>query len=300
MEKIVECVINISEGRDNTVLRQLAAVAGSHPEAFLLNLSSDPDHNRAVFTIAGSPQGVLEASWECSRKALSILDIRLHQGIHPRIGIVDVVPFVPLLNTSMEECSELARVLGRRLGSRLHVPVFLYGHAARAPERIELSSIRRGGTAGAAARMKTHPPDFGPSRLHLTAGASAVGAREILIAFNIDLAGRSLDTAAEIAGLTRESSGGLPSVKALGLYLRERDCTQVSMNLTDYRRTSIIQVFEHVARLADRHGIQVAGSEVIGLIPRDSLAESDAGLIKIRNFIPSDIYIEDCLAKALR
>lgn len=290
--------MNISEGRNQPLLEKFSkGIKESSPEIHLFSCSSDKDHNRSVFTFAGSPQGVLEASWQACKATVSALDIRLHQGVHPRIGVVDVIPFVPLRNTSMEECSDIARQLGNRVGLDLNIPVFMYGKAAASPERSNLAWIRRGGLPGLAERMLTHPADFGPREVHPSAGATAIGSREILIAFNIDLDSRNLEAARKIAASIRESSGGLPQVKALGLFLESRDRVQVSMNLVDYRITSVARAFNEVEALARAAGINIIQSEIIGHLPREALDESEASRMKIRDFDPEKIYIEDNLEK---
>lgn len=295
MNKIIECVMNVSEGRDLPLLEKLATAAGCIPGTRLLSCTSDLDHNRSVFTIIGSPENVLESSWNTCREAVRLLDIRNHQGVHPRIGVVDVVPFVPLEGASMEECTATAQRLGRRIGLELGIPVFLYGEAAVSPENVNLANIRRGALTGLAERMKKRPADYGPPEIHPSAGAMAVGSRDILIAFNMDLESRDLAAARRIAAGVRESGGGLPSVKALGLLLESRDCVQVSMNLTDYRIASVMKAFETVTRLAGAEGIQVRQSEIIGHIPRAALSEKDALTIKLKNFDPGRIYLEDLM-----
>jgi len=287
--------MNISEGRDLAVLEQIASAVTSVPGTRLLSYSNDRDHNRSVFTFAGSPENVLGSSWITCRKAVKLLDIRIHQGIHPRIGVVDVVPFVPLNDASIEECSEISHRLGRRVGLELEIPVFMYGEAALSPERSNLANIRRGGLAGLETRIKDQPADYGPAHIHPSAGAMAVGSRDILIAFNIDLESHDLSAAKRIAAAIRESSGGLPRVKALGLFLESRDCVQVSMNLTDYRITSVAEVFDKVRHLAKSEGIGIRQSEIIGHLPRAALLEADALPMKITGFNPEMVYIEDRL-----
>lgn len=299
MDKIVECVMNISEGRDLFFLERMSRIIESCPGAYLLSCSSDRDHNRSVFSFAGSPEGVLAGSWEACREAVSSLDIRVHKGVHPRIGVVDVVPFVPLLNSGLAECGRLAHELGKRMGTELLVPVFMYGEAALKPENANLADIRKGGLPGLQARISDHPPDYGPSAVHSSAGAVAIGSRDVLIAYNIDLASEDLSAAREIARLVRERDGGLPAVRALGLYLESKKCVQVSMNLTNYRNTSLVRVFEKVLQLAERRGIAVAGSEIIGHLPRAALEENAAAYLKIRDFDPSEVFIEDCLEKRI-
>ena len=225
------------------------------------------------YTFAGPPEKIVESAWSACGKTFSTLDIRLHRGIHPRIGVVDVIPFVPLQNATMDICTQSAHELGKRIGSEFSVPVYMYGNAASVPERSDLSHIRKGELAGLEVRIRSDPPDYGPTVIHPSAGAAAVGSRDILIAYNIDLASRDLAAARRIAGSARERDGGLPCVKALGLYLESRDCVQVSMNLTDYRVTSITMAFDRVSDLAAREGIEVLRSEIIGHLPRAALDE---------------------------
>ncbi len=289
--------MNISEGRDQEFLKKISLVIGACEDVNLLSCSSDIDHNRSVFTFVGSPRGILEASWLACKEAVAALDIRTHRGVHPRIGVVDVIPLVPLKNISMEECSSASHSLGNKIGSELKMPVFMYGEAAQYPERINLANIRKGGLPGLVERMKILGADYGPSRTHPTGGAVAVGSRDILVAFNIDLGSHDLAAAKRIASSIRESNGGLPCVKALGLFLESRNCVQVSMNLTDYRKTPVSVVFEAVRELAEKEGIEVRQSEIIGHLPRAALNEHNAVSMKIAGFEPEKVYIEDCLER---
>ena len=299
MFKLIECVMNISEGRDQGFLNKISLIIESCADAYLLSCSSDSDHNRSVFTFAGTPDGILKASRRACKEAYSSLDIKLHRGVHPRIGVVDVVPFVPLKNTTLAECSELAHKLGKSIGSEFSVPVYMYGKAATVPERSNLAHIRKGELPGLTKRIHSEPPDYGPSILHPSAGAVAVGSRNILIAYNIDLDSRDLSAARKIARSIRESNGGLASVKALGLHLESRDIVQVSMNLTDYRVTSIFQVFSRVLQLAGEAGIEIKQSEIIGHLPRAALDENSVKDLKLRAFVPEETYIEDCLERLI-
>lgn len=299
MHTLIECVMNISEGRDRKFLENLSMVISSSPEIFLLGCSSDPDHNRSVLTFAGPPGNIVEAAWSACGKTFSFLDIRSHKGIHPRIGVVDVVPFVPLRDATMDICTQSAHELGKRIGSECSVPVYMYGKASSIPERSDLSYIRKGELAGLEERIRSDPPDYGPSKIHPSAGATAIGSRDILIAFNIDLDCRDFSAARRIARLIREKEGGLPSVKALGLYLESRDCVQVSMNLTDYRVTSMTQVFDQVSNLAAKEGIEVLRSEIIGHLPRAALDEDSVDSLKISTFDPGQVYIEDNLERQI-
>ncbi len=258
----IECVPNFSEGRDRGIIDALAVAAGSVPGAYLLDSSSDIDHNRTVLTIAGQPDAVIEAAFRATARAVERIRLPAHQGVHPRIGAADVLPFVPVDGISLARCAELATRMGKRIWEELQVPVFLYEAAARDPGRRRLEVLRSPSFTGL--------PDFGEAR-HPTAGACVVGARPFLIAWNINLQSTDLAAARAIARAIRESSGGLPCVKALGLELKSRGQVQVSINLTDFEKTPLSTVFLRVQEEADRRSIAIAGSELIGLIPRRAL-----------------------------
>lgn len=290
--RLVECVPNFSEGREPNTLRALVTAVRRISGVFLLGEEMDVDHHRAVLTFAGEPHAVAEASFQCTRVAFELIDLRVHQGAHPRIGAIDVIPFVPLGDTSMEVCIMLARQVGERIGREIGVPVFLYERAASTPERINLEAIRRGGSAGLASRMETDPswtPDFGPRHLHATAGAAVVGARPPLIAYNIHLQTRDIAIAKSIAKTVRSSSGGLPFVKALGIDLPSRRLVQVSMNLTDFEQTSLYTAFEAVRKEAIKCGVQIAGSEIVGLIPEKAMIATAISSLQLEDFDESQI-----------
>jgi glutamate formiminotransferase/formiminotetrahydrofolate cyclodeaminase len=274
----VECVPNFSEGRDPVVIARLATAAASVPGASLLDQHSDPDHHRTVFTLAGSPAAVSEAVFRAVRVAVETIDLTQHEGVHPRIGAADVVPFVPLGDAPMETCVELAQALGRRLADELELPVYLYREAASSPQRASLPWLRRPGFEGLAAALQEpdRAPDFGPAAPHPTAGATAVGARELLLAFNVDLESDDLKLAKRIAKAVRTSSGGLPGVHAKGMGLSSQGRVQVSMNLFELGRTGPGRVHGEIARLAGEAGVAVARSEVVGLMPRAALREAAA------------------------
>ena len=285
MLRIVECVPNFSEGRDTTkfkaILESIARVAG----VTVLKSESDADHNRSVITFAGTPEAVGEAAFEGVRTAVALIDLRRHNGVHPRIGAADVVPFVPVEGVTLEECSKLAHRVGARVWHELGVPVYFYEAAASAPERGRLEEVRRGGFE--------HPrlaPDLGGPGLHPTAGACIIGARRFLIAFNIDLDTADVGIARAIARKIRTSSGGLPHVKALGLFLQSRGRAQVSMNLTDFEATPLHVVFERVRDEAAALGVHVAGSEIIGLIPQKALDMAAAHLLRLGAFDPGFVF----------
>jgi len=269
---LVECVPNFSEGRDAGVLEALAAALRSVPGAGLLDVHADASHHRSVFTLAGRPGAVAEAAYRAARVAVERIDLRRHRGEHPRIGAVDVVPFVPLRGASMELCVELAERTGSRIADELGVPVYLYARAARRPGRERLAGIRAGGFEGLREAVRRDPdrrPDFGPPRLHPGAGATAVGARPILVAYNVLLESGEVEPAKRIARRIRASDGGLPAVQALGFLVDGR--AQVSTNLLDVDRTPPLAVFEAVRREAVREGVAVAGSEIVGLVPERAL-----------------------------
>ncbi len=279
---LIECVPNVSEGRRADVIAALGTAIAA-PGVLVLDRSSDPSHNRSVYTFAGEPDAVRDAVIRLFAVAIDAIDLRTHDGVHPRIGAVDVVPFVPLRDATMEACVALAATTAALVAERFHVPVFLYEEAASTDDRRSLSSIRRGGPDGMAIRM-TQPawrPDFGPDRPHPTAGATAIGARPILIAYNVNLATNRLGVAKRIASVVRASSGGLAHVKALGMQL-DGGIVQVSMNLTDYKDTSMMTVFDAIAREAAVEGVRVLGSEIVGLVPADALPADPVRRLKLR------------------
>jgi glutamate formiminotransferase len=281
----IEAVPNVSEGRRADVI-DACATAITHAGGSLLDIHSDVAHNRSVFTFAGLPTVVVAAAHALVDTAVARIDLSAHTGVHPRIGVVDVIPFVPLGDATMDACVDVAREFGAALARRHQIPVFLYEAAAQAPHRRRLEAIRRGGLRSLTERMRTAEwqPDFGPLRPHPTAGVSVVGARQPLIAYNIDLATDRVEVASAIARSVRESSGGLPFVKALGLPLADRGIVQVSMNLTNFRETSIRDVFDFVCREAERQGVRVIESELVGLVPAAALTEEDARHLRIRGF----------------
>ncbi len=283
---IVECVPNFSEGRDPLIVNAIARAIDETPRVRLLDKTSDPDHNRSVLTFAGDPDPVAGAAFEAVRIAAATIDISRHSGVHPRIGAADVLPFVPVHRVSLRDCVSLARRVGRRIQSELGIPVFLYEAAALRPECERLEAVRRLARAGG-------PPDFGHGR-HPTAGACVVGARNFLIAWNINLRSRDLNAAREIAREIRESGGGLPAVKALGLELESRGQVQVSVNLVDFEKTAPHVVFDAVAERCQARGIEIAGSELIGMIPAAALEASRGHDLRWLNLRP-ELVLENCL-----
>ena len=275
MAKLVESVPNFSEGRRIEVVDKLAAAVDSVPGAFLLDRTSDASHNRSVLTLAGEPAPILEALERTVAVAVAEIDMERHSGEHPRIGAVDVVPFVPLRGATMNDCIELARTFGSRVADRFGIPVYLYGEAASGPSRQRLADVRKGQFEGLKTAI-TEPgrePDFGPAALHAGAGAMAVGARPFLIAYNINLDSRDLELAKRIARRIRESSGGLPRVQANGFWIDELGLAQVSMNLLDFRTTPIWRVWESVRAEAAHDGVHLVESELIGLAPLAALLD---------------------------
>lgn len=282
----IECVPNVSEGRRPEVVAALSDAIRRIPGVRLLDHSADASHNRSVFTFVGDEDAVEQALVALFTQAVADIDMRTHRGEHPRLGAVDVVPFVPLEGTTMADCVALARKAGATLAQRFGVPVYLYEEAASHPARKNLEDIRRGEFEGLAAKMASPgwAPDFGPPVPHPTAGASIVGARMPLIAYNINLATDRLDVATKIAAAIRFSSGGYRYVKAMGVRLADRGIVQVSMNLTNYEKTPIFRVFETVKREAERYGIAILDSEIVGLVPAAALADAAEFYLQIEGF----------------
>jgi glutamate formiminotransferase len=269
---LVESVPNYSEGRRIDVVDRLAAAVDATPGAYLLDRTSDASHNRSVLTLAGEADAVQAALEATIEVAIEAIDMEQHAGEHPRIGAVDVIPFVPLGATTIDDCIALARSFGRRVGERHGIPVYLYARAAARPDRVRLADVRRGGYEAVRDEigddLKDRAPDFGPRRTHARAGAVAIGARPFLIAWNINLTTNDVEIAKRIARAVRESGGGLPAVQGNGFMIDELDAAQVSMNLLDFQATPMWRVFDEVARLARDEGVQVLGSELIGLAPQ--------------------------------
>jgi glutamate formiminotransferase len=294
---IVECVPNFSEGKDARKVDAIAAAIASVPEVSVLDVTRDPDHNRSVITFAGPANSVGEAALRGVALAVESIDLTRQSGVHPRIGAADVVPFVPVQNITLAECAKLAAAVGQQIWSRLHVPVYLYEAAAQRPDRVNLENIRRGGFEKLRDLVRSDSdrhPDFGEAALHPTAGATVVGARKFLIAFNINLNTPDVKLAQAIAKRIRASSGGLPFVKAMGVRLASRNLAQVSMNLTDFEVTPISTVFAIVHAHAVLAGADIAGSEIVGLIPRKALERSENWLRTVENFKP-EVILENRL-----
>ena len=284
MAGIVESIPNFSEGRDPGVIEQLEHALAAIPGVALLDRHRDADHHRCVLTVAGAVEPMEEAALSVVAKASALIDLTHHAGRHPRLGACDVLPFVPLSGSTMEQCVRLAHRVGARIGRELRIPVFLYEEAGDRPFRKRLEQIRKGGAEALVKRMATDPawaPDFGPAEPHPTAGVIVVGARYPLIAFNVVLRSRDVSLARTIARTVRASNGGLPAVKAIGLELESRGCVQVSMNLTDYRRTPVHVAFDAVKRAAALKGVAVVKSEVVGLIPQEAFAQTEGHDLQI-------------------
>ena len=299
---LIECVPNVSEGRRAPIIEAMAEAIRGVSGARVLDVSSDPSHHRSVFTLAGDAAALERATLALFERAVADIDLQHHHGEHPRVGAVDVVPFIPLQEATMSGCVALARSVGRAVAARFGIPVYLYGEAAREPARHRLELIRKGGLERLAERMACPEwaPDFGPSRPHPTAGVSVVGARGLLVAYNVNLATNQLAVAKRIASLVRERDGGLPGVKALGLTLHERGIVQVSMNVTDYERTSLLRVFEAVQAAAAQLGVSVLESEIVGLVPEAALAGIDPADLRLPNFSSGQILEHRLAATANR
>ena len=283
---MIECVPNFSEGRRKDVIEEICK-ASRVKGAELLDVHSDSDHNRSVLTIVGNVEAIGESALSTCAKAVELIDMRKHNGVHPRIGAVDVVPFVPLGNASMEDCVNIADKFAKTFAERFSIPVYLYGEAARSPERKSLPNIRKGqfeALRDVIGTDKAREPDYGPKKINPTAGATSVGARRILIAYNVDLDTDKIEIARKIAKRIRESDGGLQGVQALGLKLENRGVVQISTNLTNYKRTSIFDVYEAIVGEAIESRVDVLDSEIVGMVPRDALPSAELGNLMLKNF----------------
>ena len=301
MNRLVECVPNFSEGRRPEVIDAIVNSITSVSNVYLLGREMDADHNRAVVTIVGAPESIGEAAVRGVRAAMEHIDLTKHRGEHPRLGAADVVPFVPIRGVSLAECVEIAKTAGREIADRLKIPVYLYEAAATRPERTNLENIRRGQFEGLRDEIATNPdrkPDFGESRVHPTAGAIVVGARKPLIAFNVNLNSTNLGIAKHIARRIRFSSGGFRYVKAMGVLLKDRNQAQVSMNLTDFEHTSMELVLETVRREAERYGVTIGSSEIVGLVPQKALDRAAEFYLQVENFKP-EMVLENRLEQVM-
>ena len=299
---LFECVPNLSEGRDPERVKALVDIVASVPGVVVLHCTSDSDHHRSVITFAGTPTAVSEAAFQLAAAAAVSIDLNSHRGVHPRLGSLDVLPFVPLTGSTMADCVALAHATGARIWNELGVPVYFYESAALRPERQRLEDVRRGGFEGIRQALdagdRSRAPDLGDRRLHPSAGAVIVGARPFLIAYNINLQTTDLAVAKDIARRIRTSSGGFPCVKALGLPLASRGLVQVSMNLTNFEITPIDAIFAEVSRLAALAGLKIAESELVGLVPRRAMEGFDASAVRLTGF-SVDRIVENRLQTAL-
>ena len=285
MSQLIESVPNFSEGRRPEVLDEIVSAMRA-TGVMVLGREMDASHNRAVVTLAGEPDTVAEAAFRGCARAAQLIDLDTHRGEHPRMGATDVIPFIPIRNVTMDECVAVARRVGERIGSELEIPVYLYERAATRPERRDLAYVRRGEYEAIRDEIATLPerePDFGPRRVG-KAGAVAVGARPFLIAYNVNLDTTDVRIAKEIAKVTRGRGGGLPSVKALGFALEDKGVVQVSMNLTDFNVTGMLTAFNHVRAEAEKRGVRVIGSELVGLVPLEALAQIARDALQLDDF----------------
>ena len=299
MKTLVECVANFSEGRDLKVLNEIVSAIRSVEAIHVLDLQMDVDHHRSVITFVGSKESIGEAALRSIGKAAELIDLNHHSGKHPRIGAADVVPFVPLSHVTLQDCVAIAHYVGEQAWLRFQVPVYFYEAAAKHADRVRLENVRRGqfeGLREELASSSSRLPDFGTGKLHPSAGATAVGARNMLIAYNINLDTPDVRVARAIAKTIRESSGGLPHVKALGIEIKARNQAQVSMNLTAFEKTPMHQVFEQVRLEAKKHGVRIAGSQLVGLVPRKALESAAAHYLEIEDF-ESDNVLENRLER---
>ncbi|HEU4436672.1 MAG TPA: glutamate formimidoyltransferase [candidate division Zixibacteria bacterium] len=298
--KIVECVPNFSEGRNKEVIQELIASIQKGGKVKMLDWEADADHNRSVITFAGESEECLNAAFFGIARAAELIDMEKHKGEHPRLGATDVVPFVPISDVTLEECVELARRLGKKVGDELQIPVYLYEAAATRPERVNLATVRKGEYEGLKAEIEQNPdrkPDFGPEKVHPKAGGCIIGARMPLIAYNVYLNTDDINIAKQIAKVVREAGGGLPAVKALGFEIKARKQVQVSMNLTNYLKTPPHVAFKAVTKEAEKLGVEAVSSEVVGLIPQPALDVAGIHYLKLENFSANQI-LEEKLRKA--
>jgi glutamate formiminotransferase len=300
MNKLIECIPNISEGRDQAKIDQIAAVVKETPEVWLLDVDSDSDHNRSVISYVGSPEGVESATLSLVSQAVELIDLRTHSGEHPRMGAVDVIPFVPIKNVEMSECVELSKRVAQKIWEQSQYPVYLYENSATHPDRQNLAKIRKGQFEEFGEKIKdtAWAPDFGNQEIHESAGVVAVGARMPLVAFNVNLGTDNLQIAQSIAKAVRFLGGGLRFVKALGFTLEERGIVQISMNMTNYEKTPLFRVFHMIKTEAERYGVPVIGSEIIGLVPQRALVDAADFYLQIEEF-QFDQILEERIAKAM-
>jgi glutamate formiminotransferase len=291
MARIIQCVPNFSEGKDKAIIEKIVEEIRIMEEVKLLDYSMDKDHNRSVVTFIGEPEKVIEAAFNAVKVAAELIDMSNHVGEHPRMGATDVIPLIPISDVSMEECVEYSKTLGKKIGEELNIPVFLYEKSASSPARENLAKVRKGQYEGMAEKLKEAEwkPDFGPNELNIKSGVTAVGARMPLVAFNVNLDTDNIDVAKKIAKVVRASGGGFTYCKALGIEIKERNIVQVSMNMVDYTKTSLFRVFDTIEREANRYGVNVIGSEIIGLVPMQALVDVADYYLKLEDFDSSQV-----------
>lgn len=287
MARLIECVPNFSEGKNKQTIDTIHRLIQTHTDVTLLDFTPDADHNRTDVTLIGPPEAVKAVALDIALTCVELIDMNKHKGEHPRMGAIDVVPFIPITEVSMEECIQLANEFAKEFSEKTNVPCYLYEEAAKQEKRRNLADVRRGQYEGLKAEIGKNPekvPDYGPNKIHPTAGATAVGARFYLIAFNVNLGTPTIKIAEEIAKAVRHSSGGFRYVKAKGFEIKERGIVQVSMNLTNYQKTSIFRVFETIKNEAERYGVPVIGSEIVGLVPLEALADIANHYLRLEKF----------------
>ncbi|MFA5577084.1 MAG: glutamate formimidoyltransferase [Tissierellaceae bacterium] len=286
MARIIQCVPNFSEGRNKDLIEKILDEIRMVDEVKLLDYSMDKDHNRTVVTFIGEPEKVILAAFKACKLASELIDMREHTGEHPRMGATDVIPLIPISDVTMEECVLLSEELGKRIGEELDIPVYLYEKSARLLDRENLADIRRGQYEGMAEKLKEENwrPDFGPNELNVRSGVTAVGARMPLVAFNVNLGTDNIDIAKRIAKSIRASGGGFKYCKALGIEIKERNIVQVTMNMIDYTKTPLFRVFDVIEREAKRYGVNVVGSEIIGLLPMGAMLAVADYYLRLENF----------------
>jgi len=287
MARLIECVPNFSEGKNKATIETIRKIITKHTDITLLDFTPDADHNRTDISLIGSPEAIKTVALEIALKCVELIDMNKHKGEHPRMGAIDVVPFIPITEVGMEECVQLANSFAKEFSEKTNVPCYLYEEAAKREDRRNLAVVRRGEYEGLKAEIGKNPekiPDYGPNKMHPTAGATAVGARFFLIAFNVNLGTTNIKIAEEIAKVVRHSSGGYRYVKAKGFEIKDRGIVQVSMNLTNYQKTSIFRVFETIKNEAERYGVSVISSEIIGLAPLDALVDVSNHYLQLEKF----------------
>jgi glutamate formiminotransferase len=292
MARLIECVPNFSEGKNKQTIETIRNLILNHPNVTLLDFTPDADHNRTDVTIIGSPEEIKTVAMEIALKCVELIDMNKHKGEHPRMGAIDVVPFIPITEVGMTECVQLANDFAKEFSEKTNVPCYLYEEAAKREDRRNLADVRRGEYEGLKTEIGKNPqkvPDFGPNKIHSTAGATAVGARFFLIAFNVNLATTNIKIADEIAKVVRHSSGGYRYVKAKGFEIKEKGIVQVSMNMTNYQKTALFRVFETIKNEAERYGVPVIGSEIVGLVPLEAIVDCTTHYLRLEKFTTDQV-----------